>query len=484
MSNLEFIWNLGAIDIGIIIQIIERCFIILYSYYLYVKTINIKDINIKNKMIILISIPIISIITLNVKFNIDTYLGIILAIVLVTIMNKIMFNKDFTYTLLITIISYGISYAIYSIATLIAFFPSALFMISNDYINLCIILIIYTIIIYEFFKIKKLKYGISFFQRKLEDTYLNILVLNIGIIVLFLNVIFDTIPISNIVRPGVLLLVLFTYMFIAIWQSFKAYYKQKQLVKNLEETEAELKAKNEEIEKLEKENLAFSKTSHSLAHKQKALEFKLNELMKSQNQDNETKENIKEELESLSKEMYKEPSKPELPKTDIPLIDNMLSYWQSECDKENIKFELQVSGNIHYMVNHLITEDELEIMLADHIKDAIIAIDSSNNENRSILVRLGKIDDIYSLYIYDSGIEFTKEVLEKLGKEPITTHKDNGGTGMGFMNTFDVLNKYKASLIINEMGEPSKDNYTKALIIRFDNTNEFKVTSYKEEKIK
>lgn len=484
MSNLEFVWNIGDIDTSAIIQIIERCFIVLYTYYLFVKTINIKNVALKNKIIILISTPIISIITLYIRSYTDTYVVITLLIALITIINKTMFKKDFNYTFLVTIISYCISYALYLIAVSIDFFPGAIFMISNDYINLLIILTIYTILIYKFFKIKKLKYGISFLQKKLEDTYLNILILNIGIIVLFLDVLFDTISISNIKKPGTLLLVSLIYMVIIIYQSFKLYYKQKQLVKNLEETEAELKAKNEEIEKLEKENLAFSKTSHSLAHKQKALEFKLNELMKSQNQDNKTKENIKGEIESLSKEMYKEPSKPELPKTDILLIDNMLSYWQSECDKENIKFELQVSGNIHYMVNHLITEDELEIMLADHIKDAIIAIDSSNNENRSILVRLGKIDDIYSLYIYDSGVEFTKEVLEKLGKEPITTHKDDGGTGMGFMNTFDVLNKYKASLLINEMGEPSKDNYTKALIIRFDNTNDFKVTSYKEEKIK
>ena len=93
------------------------------------------------------------------------------------------------------------------------------------------------------------------------------------------------------------------------------------------------------------------------------------------------------------------------------------------------------------------------------------------------MVRIGKIEDIYSLYIYDSGIEFTKEVLDKLGKEPITTHKDEGGTGMGFMNTFDVLRKYKASLIIDEISRPSIDNYTKAIIVKFDNNEDFEIKS-------
>ena len=190
---------------------------------------------------------------------------------------------------------------------------------------------------------------------------------------------------------------------------------------------------------------------------------------------------IKNELENISEEMYKEPEDIELAKTDITSIDNMFSYMQSECIKDNIKFELQVVGNIHYMVNNLITENELEILIADHIKDAIIAINHSDNSNRSILVRIGKIDNLYSLYIYDSGIEFTKEVLDNLGKKPITTHADTGGTGMGFMNTFDTLNKTKASFIINEIGKPCEDNYTKVLIFKFDNANAFKVNSYKDK---
>ena len=482
MKNLEFMWSLKEIDLNV--ELIKLSFIIMMTYYAFCKITNIKKQNKWSICIIILTCPLIALISVLSKYKVDLYYSLTLRIVLVILINILLFKKEILYTIIITIISYCINYTIYLLVVIIAFLPNALFMIKNDYISLIIILLIYIFIIIKFFKMKRLKYGFTFLNNKLKDSNLSLLILNICMMILFLELMFQNIPLLEIKETGTLLIVSLIYMLIAIYQSFKLYYKQKQLVKNLEETEAELKAKNEEIEKLEKENLAFSKTSHSLAHKQKALEFKLNELMKSQNQDNETKENIKEELESLSKEMYKEPSKPELPKTDIPLIDNMLSYWQSECDKENIKFELQVSGNIHYMVNHLITEDELEIMLADHIKDAIIAIDSSNNENRSILVRLGKIDDIYSLYIYDSGVEFTKEVLEKLGKEPITTHKDDGGTGMGFMNTFDVLNKYKASLLINEMGKPSKDNYTKALIIRFDNTNDFKVTSYKEEKIK
>ena len=120
------------------------------------------------------------------------------------------------------------------------------------------------------------------------------------------------------------------------------------------------------------------------------------------------------------------------------------------------------------MINNHITKEELEILIADHVKNAIIAVKCSNNSNRSILVRIGKIDGQYSIYIYDSGIEFEINTLHKLGKIPSTTHKESGGTGMGFMNTFDTLRKYNASLSIEEFNEPIIDNYTKVIAIKFD----------------
>ncbi len=189
---------------------------------------------------------------------------------------------------------------------------------------------------------------------------------------------------------------------------------------------------------------------------------------------------VESKLEEIKKDLYKETAVVELTKTDIVEIDDMLKYMQAECIKNKIGFELQIAGNIHYMTNNFISKEDLEILLADHIKDAIIAINHTDNANRSILVRLGNIDDIYSLYIYDSGVEFKPEVLESLGKKPCTTYASEGGTGMGFMNTFDTVRKHKASLIIEEIGKPVKDNYTKVIIIKFDKKNEFRVKSYHE----
>ena len=162
----------------------------------------------------------------------------------------------------------------------------------------------------------------------------------------------------------------------------------------------------------------------------------------------------------------------------------MLKYMQAKCKKNNINFELQVKGNIHHMINKFIEKKDLEILLADHIKNAIIAINYSKNINKSILVKLGIIDGVYSVYFYDTGTEFNKETLLNLGKKPSTTHADNGGTGMGFLNTFDKLKKYKASITINEYGKPCEDNYTKYIAIKFDNKNEYQIHSYRFAEMK
>ena len=478
MDNIEYVNNLSALNS--IVKISELISIIICTFYTYVKISNIEKLKIRDKIVIIVSSIIIAILIYYVEKITNVYYGWFILIILVFLINKTIFKENIFYSTLATIISLSISYVLYVISIILAFFPGIILKSSNNYLNLMIILSIYYVIVNNIYKIKKLKYGMTFLKNKIENTFSNILIMNIATITLFSYILLRGYGDIGLGKFGFGCVVLSIDMFITIKQSFDLYYKQNLLTKDLEQTKAELEERKQEIDKLERENLEFSKSSHSLAHKQKSLEYKLEKLMKT-GVDEKSKEAIKQEIQNISKEVYKEPQQIELPKTEIEAIDDMFSYMQSECIKDNIKFELQIVGNPFYMINHLISESELEILLADHIKDAIIAINYSDNTNRSILVRIGKIDNVYSLYIYDSGIEFEKEVLENLGKKPITTHADSGGTGMGFMNTFDTLNRTKASLIINEIGKPCIDNYTKVLIFKFDNKNEFIVNSYKSE---
>ena len=465
-----------------VVDVMILYFVNLCTYYLNLKILN-KPI-FKKKIEIPIVLFIIFLLTMGCKFIKDEinflYCNICTIILMSYLLSKRTKSK-IGHSMTITMISLAINYIMLLVSSFIVFLIFFNFNIQNDNVNMTLTLIIYITLIFGFSKIKRFKKGFDFLKNKLRNEYFDLLILNISCVILFTIVIlsnYDGVINRNL---GVGLIIFAIMMFVTIQKSLQLYYKQKMLVKDLEETKEELENKKKEVAELEKENLEFSKVSHSIAHKQKALEHKLNELsMKSEIAE---EMDLKDRIENLDVDLRKE-TIVVLDKTGIPEIDDMLSYMQSECVKNKIDFQLQLSGNIYTMINHYVSKDELEILLADHIKNAIIAIGYGDNINKSILVRLGKLDGHYGLYVYDSGIEFEINTLLNLGKKPSTTHKDSGGTGMGFMNTFDTLRKHKASFVIEEYGKPVKDNFTKTLKFKFDGKNEFKICSYRHKEIR
>ena len=480
INNLTI--NLENIEMEI--DMLKILFIGICTFYTFIKITNTSK-NSKRKLIMAnLLIVIISILLTFIKYNSNSFFTIICMILLLSWVNSSFSKSNIGYSIFVTIISLSVNYILFFIAIFIVFLVNLLLQINNDFINLTLMEIIHILLIFIIFKIKKLKYGIRYLQKTSKDEYFGILILNICVIILYSIIIFSNLELLLSTRTLYFAFIIFAIiMFITIQKSLQLYYKQKLLIQDLEETKKELDEKKKEVEELEKENLEFSKTSHTLAHKQRILEHKIEEISsksKTEKVLNEEEENnIKATVQEISKKLYTDVKEVELYKTEIPEIDDILRYTQSECTKNNIEFNVQIRGKIYKMINNVIPKEELQILIADHVKNAIIAINHSENINRSILLQVGKIMSSYEIYVYDSGIEFEKETLENLGKKPSTTHAEEGGTGMGFMNTFDTLRKYKASLEIEEIGKPSKDNYTKILKIKFDGKEEYKVKTYR-----
>ena len=156
---------------------------------------------------------------------------------------------------------------------------------------------------------------------------------------------------------------------------------------------------------------------------------------------------------------------------------------QNECGKNNIEFKLKIIGNIHPLINNIIPKNKLEILIGDHLRDAINSINLTGTKKREILTILGIKNNIYELCIYDTGIDFEIDTLMKLGIEPVTTYANRGGSGIGFITTFETLKQTKASLIITELLPQTENYYTKSVTIRFDGRNEYKIFSYRAEQI-
>lgn len=462
-------------DINSIVYIIKIIALSNFTLYTSLKVTNNKS---NYRMLIVGTIIVlISIVCGLVKYLSGSLSCILLLIISLSIVLSNITKKDIIYCIIITTISLSINYIIFLFSIVINFLPAIIMNNNNEYINLTLIVMLYIIGIMSLFRIKKFRKGLIFLQKKLQNEYFNILILNISIIIIFLYLILENYQMVYTSNIGLSLIVFSILMFITIQKSLQLYYKQKLLIQNFEENNKEIENKNKEIKELEKENLDLAKRNHTISHKQKMLEQKVSELMEKCEMASEL--GINYEMDNLNKELSKKNIMIELDKTGIEEIDDMLKCMQVECIKNKIELNLQIKGNIHQMTNNYVSVDDLQILIADHVKNAIIAIKHSNNIYKNILIRLGNIDGDYGLYIYDTGIEFENETLKKLGKEPSTTHAKDGGSGMGFMNTFDTLNKYNASMTIKEIGKPSCDNYTKLIIVKFDNKNNVKIVSYK-----
>ena len=473
------ITNLNIENFDVNINVIKMFFTGIFVYYIMMKFLKIR----KNKKTIIFCLFtfVVAIAVSIIRYKINHFISIILFIFLESLCFSIIEKQKFGYTILITIISYSVNYILLFLGILVSYVINLIFPIQNDYVNLAIILFIQLMLLINILKIRRIQKGIAFLQHGINNDFLDILVLNISVIISFSSIIFVREDRNSLLtrKLGLCFVIYAIMMFITIQKSIQLYYKQKLMIKTLEETKSDLEKAVEEIRKLERENIELSKMNHSFKHQYKALKHKVDELVLEDKTLEEA--DLKVGLDGLARDIYVAPKNTELSKIGIMKIDDMLDFMRSECDKYDISFNLQVVGNVFYMINHFISKDELVILLADHIRDAIIAVNHCESVNKSILIKLGKLDDFYGIFIYDSGIEFEKDILDNLGKKPVTSHKDEGGSGMGFMNTFDTLKKNNATLIIQELGAPSKDNYTKIIKIIFNNKCEFKVESYRKE---
>ena len=474
--------------VDIVIYSIQLFILNLCVYFVFERISNTKDITKKNKMVMLILNIIISLISTCVNAYHDFFLSIIVLVFLYVIILKLVTRIKLGYLVITAIISYSVCFTCLILSVMISFIPYKLFNIESNYLNLLILLIIQSTLIYGFLKIKRFKNGFDFLQNRLNNDFVDMVMMNISTVIILVYCLAGTYleNYDKVKNVFISFIILSITMVITIQRTLTMYYKQKLLKETMNDYERELVEKDKEIERLKAEKFNISKITHEFYNRQKALEMSVKDNLSNM----ETAEELGalDRIQDLTKEYSQKleamKSLPTLPLTEIPEIDDMFKYMQTECDKNKIEFRLKIVGDMFYLVNHIISKNKLATMIGDHIRDAIIAINFSKATDREIFVILGIKDKKYELCIYDTGIEFEIDTLLKLGLEQVTTHKETGGSGIGFITTFETLNETKASLIIKELSSLEENHYTKAVIIRFDNKHQYKICSYRAKEIK
>lgn len=477
------------INIFITIMFINIC-----TSIIFLKVIKYENITIIKKILLLVMNFFVAILYIFLKNMINTIFTIIISYLTYNIIISIITNKKTLNGVIITIISLSISYLCLMIATIIEFLLLKVFLIDNinKFIEYIIIGIIQLVLVNFIFKINRLKDGFSFLKLENKCNSWNDIGIFISVAIIIISIFLGNIK-NNIFLGTYLIIGLALGIFIMfkwIKEKITENYKKKMIDRTIQIQAEEIKQKDEKIKELKAEIVRVSKINHSYNHRISSVEEALKKL-----EETTTKKENKEEIEKalnyvqkISKEYREAMTKNakgsnKLNLTNIYGIDKILEYYKNMAEENNIDFNFKLNDSVNYIINNFLTETNLEILIGDLIKNSIIAINSSNNVHKSILIMLGLIDECYEFSIYDSGIEFEIETLLKLGNERITTHKKEGGTGIGFINIFETLKQARASLIIEEIQKPNKTDYTKAIIIKFDNKNEYIINSYRSEEI-
>lgn len=424
-------------------------------------------------------------------------------IVIIILIYTCMFIDNFKYKYLKIFVSYALSYISLAVAAVISTvimicFPEKILMSFNQLISF----ILQTIIFLSVVNCRRIKGGILFLDKVIYFIPCVIL----GIFIMMYSIIVN----SNgygvrfiVIFIGLLLLAILLFIY---WRtSITRHYLERLSLRNIDSLNNELDKKNalikrliedkDRIEKLNHKNYKLvpamqGAVMHYLTGVKEYMDIvaqtpafnemtatgegaltgdKLNGFIDEGNR-------LIEELKKMSSEWTEFVNNEnltgdkEISSCGIPRVDYILSYMHDRSLKEGFSLKIDIEQSVDKLTEKIISEEDVATLVADLIENAIIATRHNNRED--ILVRLGVMKKEFILEVYDSGTPFDKDVLAKYGKEKITTHADDNGSGIGMMQTYEILGKCGASLYIDELSEES-GLYTKRISIVFNKKNQY-----------
>jgi len=392
-----------------------------------------------------------------------------------------------------TILSFGISYALFNILALLFAITVKLLNIpySNDMIgffSICIS-ISQLLLVRVPFQFKRLRNGMPFLKSK-GASQIGVF---ISVVALCCAVIFSNQNNADWVYIFPVVLFFLSSTFILFWWRDKLTktYMERLRADEIRCLEEAIQSQREEIHTLREHNDMLAKIIHKDNKLIPAMELAVRKYLQSfevESSDHQinTGRELLAQLEKMAGERagiireYESDHK-KLPATDVFAIDSLMSYMRGRARENGIEFALVLYGSVKYMTENIIPVSDLRTLLADLIENAVIAAKSGGG--KEILVSIGVSEGRYLVDILDSGVPFEANTLVHLGLEKTTTHAEHGGSGIGLVTAFEILKLYRASLIIEEFSGESTP-YSKRVSVRFDGLNQYIVKTIRHKEIK
>lgn len=387
----------------------------------------------------------------------------------------IRYRRSYLNTIIFCIISCGITNFFMVISFIISIpFEMIIFKISkNDIVLNVFTTLIINLIQLSFnlliYKIKRLKSGISL---KRNDGSIELLLL-VSILSIFLLTLFYTEDaVNSPIELAILSIVFCGLAMIIWWKKHVTNNYLKQINKRNEMLyEKRIEALDAERKQLSEQNAELAKIIHRDNKLIPALVSAVERLIEKSSDKTDLKD-LLNQLESLSAEHrhiienYTAQSD-SIPKIENTAISAVIHYLNGRAAQTGVSFKADADdGCIKQLLEIISDQTELNTILCDLGENAIIAAKSV--EDGKLYVSFDKDNGgAPCISFYDNGAKFDNKVIANIGKKKITTHLKDGGSGIGLMTLFEILNKYNGSFSLNEKIENGL--YTKCVKVTFDN---------------
>ncbi|MCL2662811.1 MAG: hypothetical protein FWE83_05695 [Oscillospiraceae bacterium] len=415
--------------------------------------------------------------------DIIPFLRFVFMIFVLAIFLSIITKMEFSPVLTATIISVGISYGMLLVST---FISSTLihFVFSEQRLILTTIVSValQSVSVICLFRIKRFSKGIPFLQKKAAGA---IGCSISGIIIITYSIINRGISIETggwVITGTVLCVIGLIYW----WRrGLTKQYRESVKERNIQDLERIIGDNEIQIKKLQEDNEMMARVIHRDNKILPALVESVLLYLRSDRNITSNGIEILEQIEQLLNErrsvLKQENHECSIPKPQTnPIIDGVIRHMMMRASAEGVKFEITEMSDVSRLTESTIPSIKLQTLLVDLLENAINATDESSVKH--VLISLCEDNGIYDLCVYDSGVCFDAKTFISLGKKKTTTRIREGGSGIGYMEIFKILNESNASLTITEF-EPEFSYFTKSISICFDDKSEHVLQTYRAETI-
>ena len=163
--------------------------------------------------------------------------------------------------------------------------------------------------------------------------------------------------------------------------------------------------------------------------------------------------------------------------TNFTLLNKLLHQMDADAIQQNIMFSVHFGVMLDEFVPRDISEMDLVHTVDDLLKNAFKA--TRNSEPRMVQLQFYRLGKHFVVEVADNGIPFEVRSLVNMGMEKLTTYED--GSGIGLVDIWSTKEKCGATYHLEEYVTPSP--FSKKISLTFDKKNRYSIRTWRKDEI-